>query len=54
MECSDEQKHDTEIDRYEESNPFKFLEMFNNKFDYPSAYSIIKSGRLDWRKTKFF
>ena len=52
MECSDEEKHDTEIDRYEESNRIKFLEMFNNKSDYPSAYSIIKSGRLDWGKTK--
>ena len=52
MECSDEEKHDTEIDRYEESNRIKFLEMFNSKSDYPSAYSIIKSGRLDWGKTK--
>ena len=44
--------HDTEIDRYEESNRIKYLEMFNNKSDYPSAYSIIKLGRLDWGKTK--
>ena len=52
IECSDEEKHDTEIDRYEESNRIKSLEMFSNKSDYPSAYSIIKSGRLDWGKTK--
>ena len=33
MECTDEQKHDAQIDRYEVSNRIKFLEMLNNKSD---------------------
>ena len=52
MECSDDKKHDTEIDRYEESNRIKFIEIFNNKSYYPSAYSTIKSGRLDWESQR--
>ena len=44
----------TQVERYEESNQIKFLETLFNKSDYPSAYSLIKLGRLDWGKTKIF
>ena len=40
------------MDKLEQRNRDYFLNMFHNKKDFPSAYSIIKSKNLDWSSTK--
>ena len=45
-------KKEPVVDKLEKRNRDLFLEMFKNQSEFPSAYSMIKSKRLDWSPTK--
>ena len=52
MEDEENKQLDYKVDKYEERYRSLFREMFSDSIKYPSAYSIIKSDKLDWSPTK--
>ena len=46
------EENEPAVDKLEKRNRDLFLEMFKNQAEFSSAYSVIKSKRLDWSSTK--